>query len=207
MSDIYNKNKKNSYLGILLIFLVITLFSFALIPSVSAQENETTNQTQAYIDPAVLAAFEQNQTWVSIGVKYKGDIPVTFENEREMVVYYFNSSVAKSFFGYIPETEIKNIQGGLSALQPFFTAKVTREGFNKLANNSRITKINLDIPTYSSENQSESKNVSLLNNKTINEKTKEKKAEIRLSFLLVLVISTIILLIVILLISKKTREK
>lgn len=111
------------------------------------------NQTPPYIDPEILKAFENN-IWVKVSVRYKGDMPITFENEQQMALFYSNSSVAKSFFGYIPETEMRNVQGGLLALQPFFKAEVTGQGFDKLANNSRVTKIFLSKVASISGNES-----------------------------------------------------
>lgn len=140
------------------------ILSYGGSPSIAIEQN----QTLPYVDPFILPAFE-NQTWVRVSVRYVGDIPVTFDNEQEMVVYYFNSSIAKSFFSYIPATEIKNIHGGLTALQPYFSAEVTEEGFYKLVNDSRVTKIYLSrtISTLGDETQKENKtNISIPENQS-----------------------------------------
>ena len=111
-----------------------------------------------HIDWELLGVFE-NQTWVDVIVKYKGDIPVTFENEEEMLFYYLdNKTIVKEFFGYIPETEMKNAHGGLSALQPSFTTEVTKKGFDMLVNDSRVTKIYLETAVYELQEESVSEN-------------------------------------------------
>jgi hypothetical protein len=171
----------------MLVFCSITLFLFCILlitnpPTIIAQENETlsniTNQTHQsnlttpYIDPEILKALE-NSTWVNIVVKYIGDIPITFENEEEMFEYYRNKT--KFFFDYIPETDMRRVGGGVLALQPFLSAEVTRQGFDKLVNDSRVTKIFLNREVQIFQDES-AENTSLTKNEAIVEKTEEPKS-------------------------------
>lgn len=122
----------------MLLAVMVILASFA---SISAQ-------TDKYIEPAAIKAFENNDSRAEIFVRYNSDIPINESNEREMLDYYRNSTVTKTIFSYIPEAEMNITITAISALAPSFVAIATKDGFEKLVNDSRVIEIQLERETY-----------------------------------------------------------
>ena len=132
-------------LSLLLIFIILETKNTA---SLSSSDINITNRSK-YINPEIVKSFENNQTWVEVIVKYKiqgikefAEIE-DFQNQEEAKSYYRN--LTESFLNYLPKTEIRRISTSFSTS---FAAEVTREGFEKLVNDSRVSKIYLDIKTY-----------------------------------------------------------
>ena len=93
-------------------------------------------------DSAILDAFNGSE-WIRILAYYEAeDISnLSFRDLEEREDYIRNKT--KSTFSYIPETEMKIIQ---TSLEPgYFGAEITREGFDKLINDSKISKVYLDM--------------------------------------------------------------
>lgn len=104
---------------------------------------------QPFVDPVIYASLNVSDN-VNIIVKYNSGVNITEENEQEYFQYYQNQTVVKQDFEYIPETEMQIKNSGISALRPFFVARVNRIGLGKLVNDTRVTQIYLDKIVHAS---------------------------------------------------------
>jgi|GEM_PF-5690861 len=204
--------------GIPVILLVLTLISFQAMPFANAQENETANQTSPYVDPAILTVFEQNQTWVSVIIALLDNSNITVQGTKEERRNLSNQRadwfrvVEEIIVSNLSNSDIRNIRKHVGA----FDAEISRQGFDKLANDTRIEKVILNYGGSPSiaidQNQSMPQNTSSFENETTSEKTKEqiKGKELRTPRLpetLVDIIVILVILIVIISLVVSGRQK
>ncbi|MFH0831878.1 MAG: hypothetical protein V1886_03370 [archaeon] len=207
-----SKNIKKVYLA--LSFLIAIIFFLAISNGVYAQRgnetaNETINQTEQnnstlpYIDQEILRAFE-NSTWVRVLVRLVDNSNIIIEGTKEERKNLssqrdlFLNLQLEEFLSNILENETKNIRKHIGE----FTADMTKEGFNKIVNDSRINEILLSYtaPGYATEN------TSLTENETTIEKTEEPKTERNFVFLWFLGTIIIILLVIFYILMRRKQK-
>jgi len=130
---------KEILFSILVILAFVSIFSLVLAQGTG--EGGATNISKPYIDPEIYGAFNSSE-WIRIIVYFDAeDISnMGFKDLEEREEYIRNQT--KSTFSYIPQTKMKIVQ---TSLEPgYFGAEITKEGFDILISDSKISKIYLD---------------------------------------------------------------
>ena len=141
------------------LILMAVMVVLASIASISAQ-------TDKYIEPAAIKAFENNDSIAEIWVTYSVDSPINESNEWDMMGYYRNITISKLAFSYIPENEMNITKAALSAFRPSFVAIATKDGFEELSNDSRVISIYLEKKAYLADSSIEN-NTNASENQTL----------------------------------------
>ena len=172
----FDKNSWKICFVLILLVVIVSFLTFSSVANAQINEsvNEPPNQTNVslqHIDPEILTAFE-NSTRVEVFVKYNGDMQVTLQNEEELAIYYANITTTKNLFSHITEKAMNITESQLSALSPSFVADITKEGFQRLANDSRVRSIGLvrQLTTFLNES------ISLIKNETTIVEIEEPKS-------------------------------
>lgn len=166
------------------------------------------NDSRPYIDPEIYGVFNKSE-WIRIIVYYKAEdvSNMSFKDLEEREEYIRN--LTGSTFSYISETKMKIIQ---TSLEPgYFGAKITKEGFNILINDSKISKIYLDtMGSVADEDETISKNKSTTEEKEVlvnseTDKIKEEEMKLKSSWILIGVITIIFIILLCILINRRKR--
>ncbi len=170
---------------VLVLFVVLSILGIFVISVVQA--NNETNQINIplpYIDQEILESFE-NSTWVEIMVGIRDNTGINISQSDTKEQQTAKKMAKKAIFDPIIDAILSNLTEEefnlkvrfLSGSQ--FYGEITKEGFDKISNNSNIAEIYLPPPPAHAsipraENFEEKKvtgNIS--ENETINEKTKQ----------------------------------
>ncbi|MCX5698659.1 MAG: hypothetical protein NTX01_03045 [Candidatus Omnitrophica bacterium] len=116
---------------------------------------EAENQTLPYVDPEILKAFE-NQTWVDVIVRTIDISNITINLDDPVEKRYRDIQRQEAILSNFSDTIIANLppEGlrSVAELSNGFGAFITKEVFDILANDSRITRIYYSTPIYGASN-------------------------------------------------------
>lgn len=133
----YRTMRKNA---LVLLAVIVVLMGFSFVNALPS------------IDPEIMKAFENNYSSAEVWIKYRVDTPINESNEEEMIAYYQNITISKLAFSYIPESEMNITRATLLGFAPNFVAIVNKQGFEKMATDSRVTEISLLQKAYLADN-------------------------------------------------------
>lgn len=177
------------YLLFILLFFAFSIYSTSLKYVIAV--NEINLSVSVFIDPKVITELE-NQTWVSVSVLLRDNSNITLtgtkEERRNLSIQrdaWFRLELDKILTTF-SENETRNVHKHITSLD----VEITKQGFDRLANDTRIASIGLayDVPGgIASQNESQ------LNNET-NIENKIKEREIMWVGLSIIVILLIIIL-------------
>lgn len=114
-----------------------------VIPLTGSGAGNQENQTLPYVDPEILKAFENNQTWVYVFVKLIDTSNITISGSYKEIANLsqqrsdFLRARVDNFLTGFSDNEIRNIR----KYNGEFVAEVTLGGFERLSNDPRVLSI------------------------------------------------------------------
>ena len=140
--------------ALILMAVMVILAGFAF---VSAEGVNETNQTLPYVDSSILPAFE-NQAWIRVLVRLVDNSNITIAGTKEQRVMlskqrdeWFNQ-VIDDVLTALSQSEFNLVSKRFNG----FSGDIRKSGFDKLANDLRVSEINLAYGAsgYAAENNS-----------------------------------------------------